>query len=98
MKSCIENSSTVRFLFWSSNTRWHDRLNESLYHFCKRRGLFNELQCQTITSQQEINDFLFGLRRNKKCETRHLSLLIGINNGLHMFRYRQIEEKRHSFS
>ncbi len=39
---------------------------------------------QPLRSQQEINDFLFCLRRNKNAERDVFLFLIGINSGLRM--------------
>lgn len=39
---------------------------------------------QPLKLQQAINDFLFGLRRNKNAKRDIFLFLIGINNGLHM--------------
>ncbi|GEQ34221.1 hypothetical protein B795N_21030 [Marinilactibacillus psychrotolerans] len=55
-----------------------------MYLFCERRGLLNELQRQPLRTQQEINDFLFCLRRNKNTERDVFLFLIGINSGLRM--------------
>ena len=39
---------------------------------------------QPLRTQQEINDFLFGLRRNKNAKRDVFLFLIGINSGLRM--------------
>ncbi|MCA9767164.1 MAG: tyrosine-type recombinase/integrase, partial [Carnobacterium sp.] len=39
---------------------------------------------QPLRTQHEINDFLFGLRRNKNAKRDVFLFLIGINSGLRM--------------
>lgn len=39
---------------------------------------------QPLRTQQEINDFLFCLRRNKNADRDVFLFLIGINSGLRM--------------
>lgn len=56
------------FFIRPSNTRLHAILNEIMYHFCEKRGFKMPYNVQPLRTQQEINDFLFCLRRNKNAD------------------------------
>ena len=53
---------------------------------------------QPLRSQQEINDFLFCLRRNKNAERDVFLFLIGINCVLQDFPTQYCKEKVHTFA
>lgn len=52
---------------------------------------------QPLRSQQEINDFLFCLRRNKNAERDVFLFLIGINSGLRMSDIVKLKKKRRDY-
>jgi integrase len=52
--------------------------------FVRGEGFSMPYNVQPLRPQQEINDFLFGLRRNKNAKRDVFLFLIGINSGLRM--------------
>ena len=52
--------------------------------FGRGEGFSMSYNVQPLRTQHEINDFLFGLRRNKNAKRDVFLFLIGINSGLRM--------------
>lgn len=57
---------------------------ESCIFFVRGETISMSYNVQPLRTQQEINDFLFCLRRNKNAERDVFLFLIGINSGLRM--------------
>lgn len=57
---------------------------ESGITFVRGEGFSMPYNVQPLRTQHEINDFLFGLRRNKNAKRDVFLFLIGINSGLRM--------------
>jgi len=57
---------------------------KSCIRFVRGESISMTYNVQPLRTQQEINDFLFCLRRNKNAERDVFLFLIGINSGLRM--------------
>lgn len=57
---------------------------QSCITFARGEGFSMSYNVQPLRTQHEINDFLFGLRRNKNAKRDVFLFLIGINSGLRM--------------
>ena len=57
---------------------------KSCITFVRGEGFLMSYNVQPLRTQHEINDFLFGLRRNKNAKRDVFLFLIGINSGLRM--------------
>lgn len=66
---------------------------KSCIRFVRGEHISMSYNVQPLRTQQEINDFLFCLRRNKNAERDVFLFLIGINSGLRMSDIVELKKK-----
>lgn len=66
---------------------------KSCIRFVRGETISMSYNVQPLRTQQEINDFLFCLRRNKNAERDVFLFLIGINSGLRMSDIVKLQKK-----